>query len=595
MTASDGDASDLFGNAVSISGDYAIVGAFDDDKDANLSYGSAYIFIRNENKWIEETKLLVDDCAYHFGSSVSISDNYAIVGAQGDNVNGSNSGSAYIFVRKGDLWERHAKIFPDDGSQNDGFGGSVSISGNYAIIGCDPSNKAYIYVRNENIWLQDSIITDGDSALSSVSIYGNYAIVGSPNNNTTGSVFIYVLNEKSWLLHKTLTPEDLSTRCFGHSVSISNNYAIIGVKYEKSLDIGTAYIYKKIKNNWEQQIKLNPIDGENNDYFGTSVAISNNYAIVGVPYDDDNTENSGSVYIYQLIDNQWMQEVKLTSNDNAKDDRYGISVSISDDYAIVGADHNDSKGNGSGVAYIYPTTTTQAPIIKGFIKDIRGKPFQGATIEFEDWKTVHTNESGFFKVEVSFRWAGNATIFYNNYIFNPQQIEYTIVTEDITDQSISISVFTISGFIKDITGNPLTGIEIVFNNNGGSTFTNSLGYYSHDVYHNWTGIAKAQGKGYKFEPIIRTYENVSQDYYNQNCHASKPSLSGFCFDINNQPIENVEIHLTTNDDKYLTDKSGFYNIDVDYHWNGKIRAVKTGYSFEPEFFEYYDFINSCGN
>jgi len=62
------------------------------------------------------------------------------------------------------------------------------------VIGCALSNKAYIYVRNENIWLQDSIIADGDGALSSVSIYGNYAIVGSPNNNTTDSVFIYVLN-----------------------------------------------------------------------------------------------------------------------------------------------------------------------------------------------------------------------------------------------------------------------------------------------------------------------------------------------------------------------------------------------------------------
>ena len=130
ITASDGAAVDAFGYSVSISGDYAVVGAFLDD-DSGSSSGSAYIFKRVGESWAQEAKLLPADGAASdkFGRSVSISGDYAVVGAFFDSDNGIASGSAYVFKRTGASWAEEAKLLPSDGAISDVFGISVSISG----------------------------------------------------------------------------------------------------------------------------------------------------------------------------------------------------------------------------------------------------------------------------------------------------------------------------------------------------------------------------------------------------------------------------------------------------------------------------------
>ncbi|MDH3268326.1 MAG: FG-GAP repeat protein, partial [Ignavibacteria bacterium] len=123
----DGTLHDEFGYSVSISGDYAIVGALFGDN----YFGSAYIFRRDGASWIEEQELTASDGAAgdKFGCSVSISGNYTVVGAQWDDDYGENSGSAYIFRRDGTNWIEEQKLTASDGAEDDDFGGSVSISG----------------------------------------------------------------------------------------------------------------------------------------------------------------------------------------------------------------------------------------------------------------------------------------------------------------------------------------------------------------------------------------------------------------------------------------------------------------------------------
>ncbi len=127
---------DLFGYSVSIDGDYAIVGANEND-DAGTGSGSAYIFVRSGTNWTEQAKLTASDAAEgdHFGTSVSISGDYAIVGAHANDDGGSYSGSAYIFVRSGTNWTEQAKLTASDANGADEFGISVSIDGDYAIVG----------------------------------------------------------------------------------------------------------------------------------------------------------------------------------------------------------------------------------------------------------------------------------------------------------------------------------------------------------------------------------------------------------------------------------------------------------------------------
>jgi len=131
---------DDFGISVSVSGDYAFVGAPRDNDKGSMS-GSVYIFIRNsDGLWIRnplQTKFTANDCGteYYFGVSVSISGDYAIVGSL-DSPKGLKSGSAYIFRRNSDgSWTQQAKLIPADGAAEDRFGGSPAIMPSWGLTG----------------------------------------------------------------------------------------------------------------------------------------------------------------------------------------------------------------------------------------------------------------------------------------------------------------------------------------------------------------------------------------------------------------------------------------------------------------------------
>jgi len=136
ITASDGASDDYFGYSVSISGDTAIVGAHGKDDKGSLS-GGAYVFVRDGTTWSEQQKLTASDGTVndYFSYSVSISGDTAIVGAHGDDDRGSGSGSAYVFVRHGTTWSEQQKLRASDGAGSDYFGSSVSISGDAVIVG----------------------------------------------------------------------------------------------------------------------------------------------------------------------------------------------------------------------------------------------------------------------------------------------------------------------------------------------------------------------------------------------------------------------------------------------------------------------------
>ena len=172
ITADDGATDDLFGHSVSISGDYAVVGAIGDN-DKGIRSGSAYVYNYSGTSWVEEAKLLPDDGAAddQFGISVSIDGDYAVAGAFGDDVNGDFSGSAYVFKRSGTIWAQEDKLLPSDGTAFDVFGQSVFISGDYAVVGAQndqdngfASGSAYIFKRTGTTWSQEDKLLPADGA-----------------------------------------------------------------------------------------------------------------------------------------------------------------------------------------------------------------------------------------------------------------------------------------------------------------------------------------------------------------------------------------------------------------------------------------------
>ena len=380
LTASDGAYVNYFGYSVSISGDYAIVGAYNDN-DNGYGSGSAYIFKRQGDDWNETVKLTPSDGASgdNFGYSVSISGDYAIVGACWDDDRRINSGSAYIFKRQGDTWNEMAKLTASDGAYYDLFGYSVSISGDYAIVGAYwdddkgvNSGSAYIFKRQGDTWNEMAKLTASDGAIEdhfscSVSISGDYAIVGAngddDNGSYSGSAYIFKRQGDTWKETAKLTASDGAFYdYFGSSVSISGDYAIVGADGDD--DIGSAYIFKRQGDTWNEMAKLTASDGASSDYFGYSVSISGDYAIVGADGDDDNGSNSGSTYIFKREGNDWNETAKLTASDGAFYDYFGSSVSINGNYALVGAYGDDDNGSSSGSAYIYKIATgTDVPSV----------------------------------------------------------------------------------------------------------------------------------------------------------------------------------------------------------------------------------------
>ena len=293
----------------------------------------------------------------HFGSSVSISGDYAIIGADCDDDDGDYSGSAHIFYRDGSGWSQQAKLTASDAAEYDRFGLSVSISGDYAVIG-GLSGSAYIFYKDGSGWSQQATLTPYDAPISSfgnsVSLSGDYALISAPfdddSGNNSGSAYIFYRSGTSWSQQAKLIASDgAEGNQFGHSVSISEDYALIGAHFDddNAGGSGSAYIFYRSGTSWSQQAKLTASDGAEGDQFGQSVSISEDYALIGAFYDDGSGNNSGSAYIFYRSGTSWSQQAKLTASDAAEDAKFGSAVSILGDYAAIGASHgNDYMGSG---------------------------------------------------------------------------------------------------------------------------------------------------------------------------------------------------------------------------------------------------------
>ena len=377
LTASDGASDDYFGTAVSMSGDYAIVGASKDD-DNGTNSGSAYVFERTGSGWIQLAKLTASDGASddYFGRTVSISGDYAIVGTIEYDYKLTTAGSAYIFEKPIGGWAdmtETAKLTASDGRSFDYFGIAVSISGDYAIVGASndsvnglSSGSAYIFEKPIGGWAdmtETAKLTASDRGSldyfgTAVSISGDYAIVGAKydddNGLSSGSAYIFEKPIGGWAdmteTAKLTASDGAAEDFFGSSVSISGDYAIVGAKYDddNGLSSGSAYIFEKPIGGWAdmtETAKLTASDGDSSDYFGTAVSISEDYAIVGA--------NGQGAYKFKKSVEGWAdmtETIKLTAS---LGDIFGKAVSISGDYAIVGAPGDDDNGLSSGSAYIY--------------------------------------------------------------------------------------------------------------------------------------------------------------------------------------------------------------------------------------------------
>ncbi|MDM8522467.1 SBBP repeat-containing protein [Desulfococcaceae bacterium HSG8] len=370
LTADDGAAYDNFGNSVSVSGDFAIVGAEGDD-DRGSNSGSAYVFHYDGESWTEQAKLNASDGAAgdRFGYAVSMSGGSAIVGAYADDDKGSSSGSAYVFHYDGESWTEQAKLNASDGAADDYFGISVSVSGDFAFVGAvgdddrgSTSGSAYVFHYDGESWTEQAKLTASDGAADdsfgiSVFMSDDFAVVGADRDDDrgsgSGSAYVFHYDGEAWTKQAKLTASDgAAYDSFGVSVSVSDDSVIVGAYRDddRGSSSGSAYVFHYDGESWIEQAKLTASDGAPGDRFGHAVSVSGGSAFVGTRWNDDSESDSGSAYVFHYNGESWTEQGKLTAPDGAADDYFGYAVSMSGNYAIAGAYGDDG---GSGSAYIY--------------------------------------------------------------------------------------------------------------------------------------------------------------------------------------------------------------------------------------------------
>jgi len=309
--------------------------------------------------WEQTHKLLEPGggITHYFGHSVAISGNLAVIGSP-VNATQETPGSAYLFdVTTG---EELIELSALDGTAGDQFGSSVAISGNIAVIGAlDPfaSGSAYVFDVTTGQQLfkllrNDGSVSDGFGA--SVAVSGNFAVVGAfrddDNGPDSGAAYVFDVTTGQQLF-KLHTVDGAAWDEFGLSVAINGTLAVIGADQDddNGTDSGSAYVFDVTTG--QQLFKMIASDGAGGDSFGRSVAIDGNTAVIGSVGGDGNVADSGSAYVFDI--NTGQQLFKMLAIDGEAGDFFGSSVAIDGDLAVIGAFGDGDNGFQSGSAYIF--------------------------------------------------------------------------------------------------------------------------------------------------------------------------------------------------------------------------------------------------
>ncbi len=278
-----------------------------------------------------------------------------------------------------------AKLTAHDGAGYDFFGHSVAIDGNSALVGAYGVNEdttadsgaAYMFSRYGGVWSEIGVVgrttvEAGDAFGWSVSLDGGRGAVGAHLDDIfggtvdRGAAFPFDLPGNLWVNPFTAQLRSgvggAAGDNFGSSVALQGNTAVVGSWKDDILgetEAGSAYVFRTTTGSWIQQFKLTASDAGAYDRFGVSVAVWGDTAIVG-SYRDGHTNrwNAGSAYVFTRSGTIWTQQAKLIASSPFDEELFGQSVALYGDTAFVGAPGEYYPGGGVGPGSVYVFTRT---------------------------------------------------------------------------------------------------------------------------------------------------------------------------------------------------------------------------------------------
>ncbi len=162
--------------------------------------------------------------------------------------------------------------------------------------------------------------------------------------------------DTTWIEETKLTASDMDAGdYFGASVSLDVDVAVVGAyrNSDAGAESGSAYVFHRLGTDWTEAAKLTGSDTAEDDWFGWSVSISGDIVVVGAPGHDHVGLDSGAVYVFRREGNTWVQQSKLTPPDAEPFDTFGYSVSVNSGAVLVGAIGDDDRGSEAGAVYVY--------------------------------------------------------------------------------------------------------------------------------------------------------------------------------------------------------------------------------------------------
>jgi len=391
LTASDAADSDNYGFGISLNGDRALVGAPGADG-AGTDRGAAYLYLRTQggtDGWGLAKTLVAEDTADgdFFGVSVSLSGDYAAVGAVGENGSGTDQGAVYLFYRNqggADNWGQVRKVAASDKGDNDGFGFSVSLDAETLIAGSDGEDgagtdrgAAYIFAKDvggtdnwgQVVKLVSTDPGDSDRFGYAVALEGDFAVVGAPREDgdgaDRGAAYLFSRDlggTDAWGLTKRLAPADpTDDSWFGNALDVDGSLAVVGSAWDDGggTNRGAVYVFGRDVGDadlWGQIKKLVASDINDGDFFGYSVDLNGADLVIGASWAEGGGTERGQAYFFSKDEggaNNWGEAQRLRANDGANGDWFGWSSAISGSYILVGASGEDGAGTDRGAVYVF--------------------------------------------------------------------------------------------------------------------------------------------------------------------------------------------------------------------------------------------------
>jgi len=366
LKASQARANDLFGTAVTISGDTLVIGApgeasrasggiGDGFVEAAPDAGAAYVFVRKDGIWSQQACLKASNAGAGdlFGRSVAISGDTVIVtapsesssaagvnGNQGDN-SATGAGAAYVFVRKEGNWSQQAYLKASNTGAGDGFGISAAISGDTVVVGayCEGSSSTGV----------NGIQHDNSATYS-------------------GAAYVFVRDAGTWRQQAYLKASNTAAgHVFGLSVAVSGDTVVVGAYREDGSatgvngaqrhyavpTAGAAYVFVRNAGVWSQQAYLKASNSEESYGFGWRVAISADTVVVGA-FGEGGRKSaaySGAAYVFGRQAGSWSQQAYLNASPAEALDSFGWSVAIFGDTVVMGAIPDSSHPAGEDCSH----------------------------------------------------------------------------------------------------------------------------------------------------------------------------------------------------------------------------------------------------